>query len=105
MIKMLCSPAQSGTPGHPKMRSSFQRGRYLVVLQTGDHDLRQDDHPGAAHPRAAVHQHRQVGVLWVTDAVGVSPHRLDLLQVRCRNMRIATLSRYTINAYIQYKST
>lgn len=57
------------------------RATHLVVLQAGDEDLGQDDHAGAAHARAAVDQHRQVGVLWVTDAVGVSPHRLDLLQI------------------------
>lgn len=51
------------------------------MLQAGDQDLRQDDHPSAAHSSAAVDQHRQVGVLWVTDAVCVPPHRLDLLQV------------------------
>lgn len=47
---------------------------YLVVLQTGNHDLRQDDHSGPAHSGAAVHQHRWVSVLRVADAVGVSSH-------------------------------
>lgn len=51
------------------------------MLQAGDQDLGQDDHAGAAHSSAAVDQHGQVGVLWVTDAVCVSPHRLDLLQI------------------------
>lgn len=58
-------------------------GADLVVLQTGDEDLGEEDHAGAADSSAAVDQHRQVGVLGVADAVGVSPHRLDLLQVGC----------------------
>lgn len=60
------------------------------MLQAGDQDLGQDDHPGAADPGAAVDQHWQVGVLWVTDAVGVPPHRLDLLQIRCKKSDDAT---------------
>lgn len=50
------------------------RRAHLVVLQTGDEDLGEQDHPGAADSGAAVDQHGQVGVLGVTDAVGVSPH-------------------------------
>lgn len=46
----------------------------LVVLQTGDEDLGEQDHSGPADSSAAVDQHRQVGVLGVTDAVRVSPH-------------------------------
>lgn len=55
---------------------------YLVMFQTGYHDLRQDDHACAANPSTAVHQDRQVCVLWIAGAVGVPPHGLDLLQVR-----------------------
>lgn len=47
---------------------------HLVVLQTGDEDLGEQDHSGPADSGAAVDQHGQVGVLGVTDAVGVSPH-------------------------------
>lgn len=67
----------SGWGGH----LFIQRATHLIVLQAGDEDFGQDDHAGAAHSCAAVDQHRQVGVLWVTDAVCVSPHRLDLLQI------------------------
>ena len=55
---------------------------YLVMFQTGYHDLRQDDHARAPNPRATVHQDRQVCVLWIAGAVSVPSHRLDLLQVR-----------------------
>lgn len=70
-------------------------GADLVVLQAGDHDLGQDHHAGAAHPGAAVHQHRQVGVLGVADAVSVSPDRLDLLQVGCKTDGFISYSTWT----------
>jgi len=69
---------------------SSDEDRYLIVLQTSYHDLRQDDNAGPTHSGAAVDQHRLVGVLWVTDAVCVSPDRLDLLQVSWREMRTLT---------------
>uniref|UniRef100_A0A3Q2XKU5 Family with sequence similarity 98 member B n=1 Tax=Hippocampus comes TaxID=109280 RepID=A0A3Q2XKU5_HIPCM len=52
-----------------------------AVNKAGDHDLGEDDHAAAPHSGAAVHQYGQVAVLWLTNAVGVPPHRLDLLQV------------------------
>lgn len=73
--------ASESTPSGWRGQLFILRATHLVVLQAGDEDLGQDDHAAAAHSRAAVDQHRQVGVLWVTDAVCVSPHRLDLLQI------------------------
>lgn len=35
----------------------------LIVLQTADHELGEDDHSGATHPSAAVHHHRWVEAL------------------------------------------
>lgn len=51
------------------------------MFQTGDHDLTENDHATAPHPCTAVNKHGRVCVLWIVGAVGVPPHRLNLLQI------------------------
>lgn len=55
------------------------------MFQTSYHELGKDDDSRATHSCAAVDQH-WVDVLRVTDGVRVSPHRLDLLEVRWRRI-------------------
>lgn len=65
----------------------FRRPRetHFVVLQAVDHQLREDDHAGAAHARGAVDHDGRVPALGALQhAVGVPAHRLDLLQVGCK---------------------
>lgn len=62
------------------------------MLQAADHQLGQDDHTGPAHPSTAVHHDGRVaGVAAVQHAVGVAAHRLDLLQVSCKEKMQAGL--------------
>jgi len=71
------------SPPMKRLHATVSTGHmYLIMFQTSYHDLRQNDHTSASHPGTAVHQNRQVCVLWVAGAVCVSPHGLDLLQVR-----------------------
>lgn len=66
---------------------SFMEDSYLIVLQTSYHKLRKDDDSGPTHSGAAVDQH-WFEVILLTDCVCVSPHRLDLLEVRWRCIHI-----------------
>lgn len=75
----------------------FNEYSYLIVVQTSYHNLRKDDNSRPTHPGTAVDHHGWVDVLWITDAVCVSPHRLDLLQVHWRTKKRQQLRiNYTI---------
>lgn len=60
-----------------------QRSKHLVVLQAGDHDLRQNDDACPSHARTAVDQQRGVRALGFTRAVRMASNRLDLFEVCC----------------------
>lgn len=54
------------------------------MLQAIDHELREDDDARPSHPSAAVdHDGRVPGLDAFQDTVGVTPDRLDFLQVGC----------------------
>lgn len=58
-------------------------GFHLIVLQAADHELGENNDSGASDSGAAVNHDRRLRVLrGVQHAVGVTTHRLDLLQVR-----------------------
>lgn len=73
----LCPPC--ARPPSPRP----QRSKHLVVLQAGDHDLRQNDDACASHAGTAVDQQRGVGALGFTRAVRMASNRLDLFEVCC----------------------
>lgn len=80
-------------PARPRARPPLprpQRSKHLVVLQAGDHDLRQNDDAGPSHAGTAVDQQRGVGASGFTRAVCMASNRLDLFEVCCETRRTQT---------------
>lgn len=81
-------PRGAGVPLCPALRPAPlsprpQRSKHLVVLQAGDHDLRQNDDACPSHAGTAVDQQRGVGAFGFTRAVCMASNRLDLFEVCC----------------------
>lgn len=76
----LCpSPSQPPTLATKNIELSISH--HLVVLQTGNHDLWQNDDPSSSYASTAVHQQWRVGALGFTCTVCMTSNRLDLFKV------------------------
>lgn len=76
----LCpSPSQPPTLATKNVELSISH--HLVVLQTGNHDLWQNDDPSSSYASTAVNQQWRVGALGFTCTVCMTSNRLDLFKV------------------------
>lgn len=92
-------PRGAGVPLCPALRPAPlsprpQRSKHLVVLQAGDHDLRQNDDACPSHAGTAVDQQRGVGAFGFTRAVCMASNRLDLFEVCCETRMTQTDTRH-----------
>lgn len=100
----LCpSPSQPPTLATKNIELSISH--HLVVLQTGNHDLWQNDDPSPSYASTAVHQQWRVGALGFTCTVCMTSNRLDLFKVCCEK-KISEIQKYSetmayIYIYIQ----
>lgn len=55
--------------------------QHLIVFQTSNHDLWQNDDTSSSYPSTAVDQQWRVGIFWFTCTVCMTSNRLDLFKV------------------------